>query len=116
MAEDARFELRATATGPYRAGEPAIFAVTLTPRGEYHINQEYPIEVRVTAPAAVTLPKATLARADAAEFADAKARFDVPFTATAGTHALEVKVDFAVCTPSTCEPTDRTLSLSLPVE
>jgi hypothetical protein len=41
----------------------------------------------------------------------------VPFTPSAvGTHRVEAKVSFAVCTPETCVPDTRTLSLALPVQ
>lgn len=113
---DTGFELRATAAGPYHAGQLGTFGITLTPNGEYHVNQEYPIRLTVHAPAELTLPKSSLERADAAEFGEQKARFDVPFTsAGAGERRVEVQVDFAICTPQNCMPDQRTLALVLPV-
>jgi len=114
---DTGFELRATATGPYKAGEAGSFGVALTAAGGYHVNEEFPIRVTVRAPEGVTLPKGQLVRADAAEFGAERARFDVPFTpAAAGEKRVEVQVDFAVCTPENCMPDQRTLALALPVE
>lgn len=117
VVEDPSFELRADATGPYSSGELGQFAITLTPRGEYHVNEEYPIRVELEAPAEVGLSKTELARDDTAEFGEQRARFDVPFTPTgAGEHRVNAKVDFAVCTPENCIPDERTLALVLPVQ
>lgn len=117
VVNDDAFELRAAATGPYQQGQLGQFAITLTPRGEWHVNEEYPISVELTAPTDVGLPKAELERGDAAEFGEERARFDVPFTPrAAGEHRVEAKVSFAVCTPENCIPDERTLALVLPVE
>lgn len=114
---DTGFELRATASGPYHSGQLGTFGIALTPNGEYHVNEEYPIRVTVRAPSELTLPKTSLERGDAAEFSARKARFEVPFTPTgAGDRRVEVQVDFAICTPQNCMPDQRTLALSLPVE
>ncbi len=116
VVRDTGFELRATASGPYHSGQAGSFGIALTPSGEYHVNEEYPIRLTVRAPAELTLPKSTLERADAAEFGATKARFDVPFTPTsAGERRVEVQVDFAICTPQNCMPDQRTLALALPV-
>lgn len=114
---DDAFELRAAATGPYQQGQLGQFAITLTPRGEWHVNEEYPISVELEAPEEVGLPKPELERSDAAEFGEERARFDVPFTPTAaGEHRVQANVSFAVCTPENCIPDERTLALVLPVQ
>ncbi len=115
---DDSFELRAASgQGGYHAGQLGTFSITLRPKGHYHVNQEYPITVALTAPAAVHLAKPSLERADAAEMGERLARFDVPFTpATAGTHRVVADVDFAVCTPETCMPDRRTIALAVVVQ
>src|SRR5687767_5217023 len=77
---DESFELRASTSGPYASGALGQFGIVLTPRGNYHVNEEFPITVTVTGPAGVAFPKTTLERADAADFGEQRARFDVPFT------------------------------------
>ena len=115
--EDPSFELAAVPVGPYTAGKLGSFGVSLKPRGVYHVNQEYPISISLHADDAVSLPKAELAKTDAATFGEKLARFDVPFTAAkAGSHRVEAKVRFAVCTPENCVPDERTLALMLPVQ
>ena len=117
VVDDPTFELRATAAGPYQNGELGQLEISLTPRGEYHVNEEFPIAVTLTAPAGLSLPKTELERSDCAEFGERKARFEIPFTPTAtGEHRLEAMVSFAVCTPENCVPDERTLALVVPVQ
>lgn len=116
VVEDPTFELRASAAGPYSAGEAGDFEIQLTPRGEYHVNQEFPMNVALSGPDGVELPGQPLGNADADEFTEERARFRVPFTAgEAGEHRVTAEVDFAVCTPEACMPDHRTLALVLPV-
>lgn len=114
---DTGFELRAAATGPFQVGQASSVSITLTPRSNYHVNQEYPIHVTLHAPAAVALQKTDLTRADALDFGEQVARFSVPFTpSAAGQHAVDADVDFAVCTPENCMPDRRTVRLALAVQ
>ncbi len=113
--EEAGFELGSTPAGPFQAGQEGHFDIRLAARGNYHVNQDYPISVQITGPDGVTLPRATLGRPEAAEFSETVARFDVPFTAGAGHHELRALVDFAVCTPESCMPDTRTLAIALDV-
>jgi hypothetical protein len=115
--DDPSFELALVPTGPYAVGKLGSFAVSLKPRGVYHVNQDYPIDVSLTAPEGIDLPKRELKKADAATFTEQLARFDVPLTPSrAGSHRIDAKVKFAVCTPENCMPDERTLALVLPVE
>ncbi|MGE0787904.1 MAG: hypothetical protein AB7S26_19675 [Sandaracinaceae bacterium] len=117
VAEDPSYELRATPGGPYTAGEAATFQIQLTPRGVYHVNQDFPMEIALSGPDGVTLPSAPLGNGDAAEFTEGRARFDVPFTATsAGEKNITAEVDFAVCTPESCFPEHRTLAFAVNVQ
>ena len=115
--EDPTFTLSAVAAGPYTANTLGHFVLSLTPKGEYHVNEEYPIAITMSAPPGVTLAKAELAKGDAAEFSAKTARFDVPVTPTqVGEHHVTAKVSFAVCTPENCVPDERTLDLALLVQ
>jgi len=114
--DEPSFELALKPTGPYAPGKVQSFAVSLKPRGEYHVNQDYPFSVSLTGQG-VTFPKAELSKADAAKFDDHAVELDVPFSApAAGKHTVSALVKFAVCTPETCVPDERTLALALPVE
>lgn len=116
LVDDPTFQLRLTAGGPYHAGEEGTFTLELTPKGEYHVNEDFPMAVRVAGPDGVTVP-GELGNSDAEERTQERARFQVPFTAAAaGEHRVSCQVEFAVCTPETCMPDQRTVALLLPVE
>jgi hypothetical protein len=114
--EEATFKLALSGEPTYTAGQPGTLKLVLDARGGYHVNQEYPIRIDLKAPAAVKLAKASLARPDAKAFTDVQAAFETGFTAEAGTHEIIADVDFAVCTPETCVPDQRTLALSIDVK
>lgn len=112
------FELTtSTSDTAYPSGQLAQFGIHLAGREGWHVNQEFPISIELTAPSGVTLAKSSLERADAAEFGDESARFDVPFTPNeAGEHAVQAEVFFAMCTDSNCVPEQRTLALNVAVQ
>jgi hypothetical protein len=115
--DEASFSLKLAEAGPYKAGELGRIVVQLEPHGSFHINQEYPIEIGLSGDAETIFPKANLARADAAEFGETKARFDVPFNCKApGDRKISANVKFAVCTPENCVPDERNLTLALAVK
>lgn len=118
-AEDAGYQLRATASGPYTVGQQGTFEIVLTPRGQYHVNDDpnFPFAITLAGPSGVSFAESSLDREDAAEFTQQRARFAVPFTpSAAGEQRVTATVDFAVCTATTCLPEQRTLALALPVQ
>ncbi len=115
--DDPSFELAAVPAGPYAVGKLGSFAVSLKPRGVYHVNQEYPVSISLKGDDGLSFPKAELAKSDATKFDLKLARFEVPFTpAKAGDHKVEAHVRFAVCTDENCVPDERTLALVLAVK
>jgi hypothetical protein len=115
--EDPTFVLAATPVGAYSAGKLGSVAISLTPRGKYHVNMDYPMSIALSGDPGLQFPKAQLSKAESAEYTEKVARFDVPVTPqAAGKHALTAKVKFAVCTPENCVPDERTLALALAVE
>ncbi|MCG8553860.1 MAG: hypothetical protein MJD61_01010 [Proteobacteria bacterium] len=114
--QESHFRLQASPVGSYRDGELGQALITLEPRGEFHINQDFPCTVELTASANLMLPKARLAKVDATHFGERRARFDVPLTPRGpGTHEVEARVAFAVCTEETCIPEERRVVLALRV-
>jgi hypothetical protein len=100
----------------YAAGQLGQFEIDLASRTGWHVNQDYPIRIEVSGPSAVRFEKSALERADAAEFGDERARFNVAFTPeAAGEQPVEAKVSFAMCTDQNCIMHDETLALVLPV-
>ncbi len=112
--DDPSFELRSNLQPSYSPGQASSFEVVLTARGNYHVNVEYPMRITLHGPAEVSFPDPEMTADQAAEMAEPRARFVVPFTAqAAGAFTVTADVAFAVCTPDSCMPDNRTLSVSL---
>lgn len=90
--------------GEATAGAAATSVVEVTPLPGYKMNKDFPAQIKkLTAPDGVTLPKQTLAMADA-ELSEKVLRFTVPFTPTkAGQIDLAGLADFSVCNERACK-------------
>jgi len=107
----------APAQAKYAAGKPGELEIALESRGEWHVNQEYPIRVDLKATPGVTFPKVELVKDDATEFGDEKVRFLAAVEpASAGEHEVTCDVSFALCTEENCILEKRTLAMVLEVE
>jgi Disulphide bond corrector protein DsbC len=113
--EDTTFRLALAAPDNAAADQPGAATLTLEALGGYHVNQDYPIKVDLTAPPGLKLQKTSLGRPDAADFSEQRASFALPFSAPGGSYDLTATVDFAVCTKETCVPDQRTVALALVV-
>lgn len=111
-----QFNLEAATDGPLRVGQLGQVKITLTGRNGWHVNQDYPVSVELTAPASVSLAKARLERADATAFDQTHFEFSAPVTpSAAGDAEIRAVVSFAVCTDANCAPYTETLALAAPV-
>jgi len=107
----------APAQPKYAAGKPGQLEIALESRGEWHVNQEYPIRVDIKAPDGVVLPKAELVKDDAKEFGDDKVRFLARVEpSAAGKHEVTCDVSFAMCTEENCILEKRTVAMELEVQ
>jgi hypothetical protein len=101
----------------YAAGRAGEVEIALESRGEWHVNQEYPIRVDIKAAPGVVLPKPELAKDDAKEFGDEKVRFLAPIEPSkAGKHEVTCDVSFAMCTEENCILEKRTVAMELEVQ
>src|ERR1051325_87598 len=55
--DEASFSLRLAEAGRYKAGELSRCVLHLEPRGKFHINQEYPVEVSLSGDVDTAFPK-----------------------------------------------------------
>jgi hypothetical protein len=98
------YAIEMKATGPYKAGAEGTVEVTLTAKGDYHINKQYPYKFKLIDPApdGVTFPKAILKKEDGA-FDEKKATFKVPFVVTkAGKAKVSGTLSLSVCSDANC--------------
>ena len=107
----------APAQPAYAAGKPGEVEIALESRGEWHVNQEYPIRVDIKAPEGVKVPKPELVKDDAKEFGDEKVRFLASVEpSAAGKHQVTCDVSFAMCTEENCILEKRTVAMELEVQ
>lgn len=107
----------APAQPKYSAGKPGELEIALEGRGEWHVNQEYPIRVDLKAPEGVAIPKAELVKDDAKEFGEEKVTFLAAVEpSAAGKHEVTCDVSFAMCTEENCILEKRTVAMELEVQ
>lgn len=91
-------------TGSYAAGSEGTVEVTLSPKGGYHINAQYPYKFKLNDPApdGVSYPKPVLQRADGT-FDEKRGMFKVPFKASkAGKVTIGGTFSLSVCSDANC--------------
>jgi len=107
----------APAQSGYAVGKAGEVEIALEGRGEWHVNQEYPIRVDLHAAPGVALTKKELVKGDAKEFGEDKVRFLAAVEpSAAGDHEVTCDVSFAMCTEENCILEKRTVAMQLKVE
>jgi hypothetical protein len=100
-----------------KASARSVATISVTPKGAFHVNTEYPVKLKVNAPDGVTLEKDTLRGPDAKRFEKAGLDFEVAFTAAAGgKKSFTGELKFAVCTDTECKPTTEKVSFDVDVQ
>ncbi len=103
-AETENYVAEIKATGSYKAGAEGAVEVTLTPKGGYHTNAQYPYKFKAAdpAPEGVSFPKPVLQRADGS-FEEKRGFFKVPFVAAkAGKATIGGTLSLSVCSDANC--------------
>jgi hypothetical protein len=95
----------------------AVAKVVITPKGEFHVNTDFPAKLKITGPSDVKIEKATLTVKDAAKLTKDVAEFDIAFTAeTPGKKVFTGEVKFAVCTATDCLPQTQKIEFTVDVK
>jgi hypothetical protein len=111
------FKLDVKAPASAKKGEKTTVPVEIKGTGDYHFNIDYPISIKVTAPAGVKLEKDTLKKEDAKAFKKEGANFELAFTsADAGKKSFTGEVKFAVCTEKDCAPQTQKIAFDVDVK
>ncbi len=117
-AETETYTVEMKSSGSYTAGAQGTVEVTLTPKGAYHTNDQYPYKFKAADPApdGVTFPKPVMGRADGS-FEKTKGTFNVPFVATkAGKVTISGTFSMSVCSDANCIMDKVTLDLAVDVK
>jgi hypothetical protein len=116
--ETGSFLLAVAPTAPgYAIGKSGEVEIALEGRGEWHVNQEYPIRIDLKTGPGLALKKNELVKDDAKEFGEDKVRFLAAVEpSAAGDHEVTCDVSFAMCTEENCILERRTVAMQLKVE
>jgi hypothetical protein len=111
------FKVDVKAPASAKKGEKTAVPVELKGTGDYHFNVDYPVSIKLTAPAGVKLEKDTLKKEDAKSFKKEGATFEIAFTsADAGDKAFTGEAKFAVCTEKDCAPQTQKIDFKVAVK
>lgn len=99
-----------------QANTRGVSPVVITASGGWHLNEQAPLWLKLSAPEGLTLGKAKLERPDLTENTKDRARFDVAVTASGspGKRTLDGEAFFVLCQEQACRPI--TTKISVPVE
>jgi len=96
-----------------KRGQPATAKVQFRATTGWHVNKDFPTELRLKLPDGVSAQKPTLTKADA-KLTDDQGSFDVVLTANqAGKATVLGELRFAVCTATTCDPQRAPISIEI---
>ncbi|HTM19650.1 MAG TPA: hypothetical protein VL172_04055 [Kofleriaceae bacterium] len=109
--DKSNYVVKVGVAGSYSAGKPGSVTIELTPKSGWHVNQDFPTKVEITAPAGVTLAKDKLRKDDATAFGEQLASFRVDFTpGAAGAADFTARFKFVVCNDDNCSPSTESLA------
>jgi hypothetical protein len=98
------------------ANTPGLAKVRVEPRGEFHMNLQYPPALELSAPEGVDVPRNQQRSRDAERFDAAGLVFAIPFTPrTGGKKRFGGTVEFAVCGELSCAPEKVPLDFTVDV-
>jgi hypothetical protein len=102
------------ASADVASGTASTATVTIKPTAGFHVNKDYPIELDVTPNDAVTIANASQTADDAKKLDETEADFAVSYTPkAAGAQKVLASIQFAVCTPKSCNPKKEMLSFNV---
>jgi hypothetical protein len=99
-----QYTVEMKASGAYKAGQEGTVEIAITPKGDYHINDKYPLKFKAAEPpdASVKYAKSVLKREDGT-FEAKKGSLKVPFTAQrSGKAKISGVLSFSVCSDANC--------------
>jgi hypothetical protein len=104
--------------GSYKANSEGTVEIAITPKGDYHINDKYPVKFKAAEPAdgSIKYPKPLLKREDGT-FSEKQGAFKVPFVATrAGKAKVSGTLSVSVCSERNCIMDKLELDLDVDVQ
>jgi hypothetical protein len=111
--DEATFNLSIAPRTAVAKGQSGEVVVVLTAKPPFHVNQEYPHRLKVTATRGLTTPSTTIQR-DPAKVTPPRLELVVPVTlAQDGPHGLDGEMSFSLCTDEKCLMEKRQLTVAV---
>jgi len=117
VADTEAYTVKLATPAKVTTGAKGSATLEITPKKGWHLNDEFPYKLTVTAPAGAKVAKPEQGKQDTVAFSHESMKWAIDFTAsTAGDKAFTGKVKFAVCTETSCDPKKEELAFNVKVE
>jgi hypothetical protein len=98
-------------------GSKGTATLEIVPKKGWHLNDEFPYKLTITAPAGAKVAKPEQGKQDTVSFSHEAMKWAIDFeTSSAGDKAFTGKVKFAVCTETSCDPKKEELAFKVKAE
>ena len=117
VADTDAYTVKLASPAKVSTGAKGSATLEITPKKGWHLNDEFPYKLTVTAPAGAKVTKPEQGKQDTVSFSHEKMKWAIDFEASsAGDKAFTGKVKFAVCTDTSCDPKKEELAFNVKVE
>lgn len=115
--DNENYTARLSQSGPCKKGQACVLEVSLSTKGEYHINDKYPYKFKTQDPPpdGVKYPKPVVGRDDGS-FEQKKATLKVPFITDNASAKVGGTFSLSVCSEANCLMDKANLELPAKVE
>ena len=117
VADTEAYTVKLAAPAKLSTGAKGSATLEIVPKAGWHLNDEFPYKLTMTAPSGAKVAKPEQGKKDTVAFSPDKMKWAIDFEASAaGDKAFTGKVKFAVCTETSCDPKKEELAFNVKVE
>jgi hypothetical protein len=117
VADTDSYTVRLASPAKVTTGSKGSATLEIVPKKGWHLNDEFPYKLTMTAPSGAKVAKPEQGKKDTVAFSPDKMKWAIDFEASAaGDKAFTGKVKFAVCTETSCDPKKEELAFNVKVE
>ena len=117
VADTDSYTVKLASPAKVTTGSKGSATLEIVPKKGWHLNDEFPYKLTVTAPSGAKVAKPEQGKKDTVAFSPDKMKWAIDFEASAaGDKAFTGKVKFAVCTETSCDPKKEELAFNVKVE
>jgi len=117
VADTDAYTVKLAAPAKVTTGSKGSATLEIVPKKGWHLNDEFPYKLTMTAPAGAKVAKPEQGKKDTVAFSHDSMKWAIDFEASAaGDKAFTGKVKFAVCTETSCDPKKEELAFNVKVE